>query len=134
MDTSKGVNVREYGAVYVFFLCNSDNISTEYFTSQLDYLSGGGTGCPVAGVTQRVHMVGGASGRRMLDDVHVGDGEDALLGAVWDLPLVPVRIHLPQHHHSLTLGGGERERDSHIHTNTLKNAAAKTHTQTLQLF
>lgn len=48
-------------------------------------------------------MVGGGLGRGALDDVNICDGKDALFGCVWNLPLIPVLVHLPYHDYSLTL-------------------------------
>jgi len=62
----------------------------------------------------RVYMVGGALGRGALDDVNVRHGEDALLARVWDLPLVPVLVHLPHHHDPLAL-----RTHTHTHTHTM---------------
>lgn len=50
-----------------------------------------------------VGVVGGALGRGLLDHVHIGHGEDALLVGLWDLPLIPVLVHLSQQDHPLTL-------------------------------
>lgn len=54
-------------------------------------------------VTKGIYMVGGALGRRVLDNVNVGHGKDALFSCAGDLPLIPVLIHLPQYDHPLTL-------------------------------
>lgn len=50
-----------------------------------------------------IYVMGGAFGWRSLDKVNVGHRKDPLFGCVWDLPLIPILIHLPYHNHSLTL-------------------------------
>lgn len=56
-----------------------------------------------------IYVMGGAFRQGALDYVNVGHGKDALFVCVWDLPFIPVLIHLPYHNDLLTL---------HTHTHT----------------
>lgn len=54
-------------------------------------------------VTLRVYVVGGNLGWGPFDNVDVRHGKDALFGCAWDLPLIPVLVHLSYHNYSLAL-------------------------------
>lgn len=71
--------------------------------NRVSYLGGCRAGGSVAMVTLRVYVVGGNLGWGAFDNVDVRHGEDALFGCAWDLPLIPVLVHLSYHNYSLTL-------------------------------
>lgn len=89
------------------YFCNAlfyertQNASEGMVHPSRSYLDGGGAWCPA--VSMWIYMMGGALGWRVLDNFNIGNRKDALLGCSWNLPLIPVLVHLPDDYNSLPL-------------------------------